>query len=127
MSGLSSVPSSSSPFHSRSCSAHCDTRSIFANSPLLSTRTAGLLASGCTVHRREEHDRGYDRGADLSLVTEGTARRLKQLYRDNRAAAYYRDTIAAGQQADPMFDLAVDIHDYVTNFARFSHECQCQR
>ena len=62
----------------------------------------------------------------LNLVAEETARRLKQLYRDNRAAAYYRDTVAATQQADAMFDLAVIIHDYIKDFARVSHECRCR-
>ena len=86
-----------------------------------------LTASNDTIDDfREGHDRAYDRGSDLRLVTEETARRMKQLYRDNRAAAYYRDTIAAAQQADAMFDLAVTVHDYVTNFAKLSHECRCQ-
>jgi hypothetical protein len=86
-----------------------------------------LTASNDTIDDfREGHDRAYDRGADLQLVTEETARRLKQLYRDNRAAAYYRDTVAAAQQADAMFDLAVALHDHVKNFARHSHECQCR-
>lgn len=86
-----------------------------------------LTASNDTIDDfREGHDRAYDRGADLQLVTEETARRLKQLYRDNRAAAYYRDTVAAAQQADAMFDLAVALHDHVKNFARRSHECQCR-
>ena len=86
-----------------------------------------LTASNDTVDDfREGHDRAYDRGADLRLVTEVTARRLKQLYRDNRAAAYYRDTVASAKQADAMFDLAVVIHDHVTDFARRSHECRCR-
>jgi len=85
-----------------------------------------LTASNDTVDDfRDGHDRAYDRGAELNLVTAETARRLKQLYRDNRAAAYYRDTVAAAQQAEAMFDLAVVIHDHVTDFARLSHECQC--
>jgi len=87
-----------------------------------------LTASNDTIDDfREGHNRAYDRGADLGLVTAETARCLTQLYRDNRAAAYYRDTVAAAQQADAMFDLAVAIHDYVKNFARLSHECQCRR
>jgi hypothetical protein len=86
-----------------------------------------LTASNDTVDDfREGHDRAYDRGADLNLVTEATAQRLKQLYRDNRAAAYYRDTVATAGQAEAMFDLAVTVHDHVTDFARLSHECRCR-
>ena len=80
-----------------------------------------LTASNDTIDDfREGHDHAYDRSADLQLVTEDTARRLKQLYRDNRAAAYYRSTVATEQQADAMFDLAVALHDYVAGFARLS-------
>lgn len=87
-----------------------------------------LTASNDTVDDfREGHDRAYDRAGSLNLITEKTARRLKHLYRDNRAAAYYRDTVAAAQQAEAMFDLAVVVHDYVKNFAKRSHECQCRR
>lgn len=87
-----------------------------------------LAASNDTVDDfRDGHDRAYDRGADLGLVTEDTARRLTQLYRDNRAAAYYRDTVAAAQQAEAMFDLAVVVHDSVKHFAHQSHDCRCRR
>jgi hypothetical protein len=87
-----------------------------------------LTASNDTIDDfREGHDRAYDRGAELNLVSDETARRLKQLYRDNRAAAYYRETVAAAQQADALFDLAVTIHGHVTDFARRSHECRCRR
>jgi hypothetical protein len=54
-----------------------------------------------------------------------TARRLKTLYRNDRAAAYYRTTVAAAQRATALFELAVAIHDYVQNFAQISHECCC--
>ena len=87
-----------------------------------------LTASNDTIDDvREGYDHAYDCGADLSHVTEGTARRLKRLYRDNRAAAYYRDTVAAAQQAEAMFDLAVVIHEHVTNFAQLAYECRCRR
>jgi hypothetical protein len=87
-----------------------------------------LTASNDTIDDfREGHDRAYDRGGDLGLIDEQTGRRLKHLYRDNRAAAYYRDTVAAAQQAEAMFDLAVVIHNHVKNFAQRSHECQCRR
>jgi hypothetical protein len=85
-----------------------------------------LTASNDTIDDfREGHDRAYDRAAELQLIAEETAKRLKQLYRDNRAAAYYRDTVAAAQQADALFDIAVTLHDYVSNFAQLSYECRC--
>lgn len=86
-----------------------------------------LTASSDTIDDfREGHGRAYDRATELHLITEEIARRLKQLYRDNRSAAYYRDTVAAAQEADAMFDIATTIHDYVADFARLSHECRCR-
>jgi hypothetical protein len=87
-----------------------------------------LTASNDTIDDfREGHGRAYDRAADLALITEETSRQLKQLYRDNRAAAYYRDTVAAARQAETLFDLAVAVHKHVTNFAGAAHECRCGR
>lgn len=55
-----------------------------------------LSASNDTIDDfREGHDRAYDRGAELGLVTEETARRLKQLYRDT---ALQRTTVMLSQQ-----------------------------
>lgn len=83
-----------------------------------------LTASNDTI---DDFREGHDRGAELGLITEATARRLKQLYRENRAAAYYRDTVAATQQADALFNLAVVSHEYTKDFAQYSHECRCRR
>lgn len=55
-----------------------------------------LTASNDTIDDfRDGHDRAYDRGAELGLVTKETARRLKHLYREDRAAASVR---VAGNQ-----------------------------
>ena len=87
-----------------------------------------LTASNDTIDDfREGHTRAYDRAADLNVITDSTARRLKQLYRNNRAAAYYRTTVAAAQQATALFELAVELHEYVHRFAQATHECHCER
>lgn len=87
-----------------------------------------LTASNDTIDDfREGHDRAYDRGGDLALIDEETARRLKQLYRDNRAAAYYREIVAAEQQAEALFNLAVVVHDYIKDFSQHPYECCCGR
>ena len=87
-----------------------------------------LTASNDTIDDfREGHTRAYDRASDLGLITASTARRLKELYRNNRAAAYYRATVAAAQQATALFELAVNLHEYVLNFAQSAYECHCER
>lgn len=74
---------------------------------------------------REGHDRAYDRAASLGVFSAETAKRLKGVFARNRSAAYYRNTIAAAEQAERLFELAVAIHDHVTRFSRLSHECRC--
>jgi len=87
-----------------------------------------LTASNDTIDNfREGHTRAYDRAVDLNVITDSTARRLKQLYRNNRAAAYYRTTVAAAQQATALFELAAELHEYVQHFAQAGHDCHCER
>lgn len=75
---------------------------------------------------REGHDRAYDRVTELNLLSATTARRLKDLYRENRSAAYYRNVVAAEQQATALFGLAEAIHSSVIGFAGDAHECLCR-
>jgi hypothetical protein len=87
-----------------------------------------LHASSDSVDEfREGHERAYDRAAALGVVSSETANRLKDVFAENRSAAYYRDTIATEQQAELLFELAVTIHDHATQFAQLSHECCCQK
>lgn len=84
-----------------------------------------LTASNDSVEEFQNHERAYDRAEALGLISGEVARRLKQLYRDNRSAAYYRDTVATAREADAMFELAVAVHDHVKHFAQLAHECRC--
>lgn len=84
-----------------------------------------LTASNDSVDEFHDHERAYDRANALGLISDDVARRLKQLYRDNRAAAYYRDTVSTSREADAMFELAVAVHDHVKHFAQLAHECRC--
>jgi hypothetical protein len=76
---------------------------------------------------REGHERAYDRAAALGVVSPETSNRLKDVFVENRSAAYYRDTIATERQAELLFELAVALHEYTTQFAQLSHECRCQK
>lgn len=90
------------------------------------TEYYALTASNDTIDDFQDHKRAYDRAAVLGVFSEGTARRLKSLYTENRSAAYYRDTVATEVQAETMFTLAVAVHDYVARFGQQSHECRCE-
>lgn len=87
-----------------------------------------LVASNDSVNDfREGHERAYDRAAELGILSSEISGRLKDIFSENRSASYYRDTISTSAQADSLFDLSVAIHDYVVQFAQFSHECRCQQ
>ncbi|TQQ79023.1 hypothetical protein [Halonotius roseus] len=68
----------------------------------------------------------FGRAGDLGLLSETTAKQLKQLHRDNRTLARTRDTGAAAQHATAMFDLAEAVHSHVVDTAALSHECTCE-
>lgn len=76
---------------------------------------------------RDGHEQAYDRAAALGVFSPETTDRLKDIFVENRSAAYYRDTIAVAQQAAGLFELAVTIHEYVQQFAGLAHECQCKQ
>lgn len=73
----------------------------------------------------QSHEEIYERGAQLNLYTEETRDRLLELWRNNRSATYYRNTVATEEQADAMFGLATEAHRHVRNFASHEHECIC--
>jgi hypothetical protein len=61
----------------------------------------------------------------VNLFSESFAARLIELWKQNRAEVYYRDTVASAEQADAMVQLAEAVHDFVCEFASLQHECVC--
>lgn len=84
-----------------------------------------LEASNDGVGDFQNHEAAYDRASELGVFAQRTCDALYQLYRDNRSASYYRDTVATREQADATFELAVTVHDHVTEFAQRRHDCRC--
>lgn len=74
---------------------------------------------------RFEHTAVYQHGAEANLFSETFAARLTQLWKQNRAEVYYRETVASAEQADTMLSLAEAVHEYVLDFASLRHECVC--
>lgn len=76
---------------------------------------------------RYEHTTVYQRGGDVNLFSEAFADRLTQLWKQNRAEVYYRETVASDEQADAMLALAEATHRYILDFTSVSHDCVCSR
>lgn len=74
---------------------------------------------------RYEHTAVYQQGAEVNLFSEAFADRLIQLWKQNRAEVYYRETVASAEQADAMLSLARAVHQYILNFASLRYECVC--
>ncbi len=73
----------------------------------------------------QNHRYAYDRVAELGLLSESLCDRLYMLYRENRSASYYRNTVATKEQSDKMFNLAVSIHDFIGDHLRSNQDCIC--
>lgn len=74
---------------------------------------------------RYEHTGVYQHAVSVNLLSEAFADRLTQLWKQNRAEVYYRDTVASAEQADAMLALAEDAHRYVLEYASLAYECVC--
>ncbi|THE63254.1 DNA-binding protein [Salinadaptatus halalkaliphilus] len=86
-----------------------------------------LVQSTDTVGDFQSHRYAYDRAAALGLFSQSLCDELYQMHSDNRSAAYYRDTVATAEQADALFHLAVEIHEYTVQHLQYSHECRCSQ
>ena len=85
-----------------------------------------LVESNDTIGDFQTHRYAFDRAAELGLFSRSLCDDLIELRRQNRSAAYYRNTVATDEQAEAMFGLAVEIHDFVTRHLRRSEECGCR-
>lgn len=74
---------------------------------------------------RYEHTAVYQQGEEVNLFSEAFADRLTQLWKQNRAEVYYRETIASAEQADAMLSLGEAVHQYILDYASLQHECVC--
>lgn len=84
-----------------------------------------LVQSTDTIGDFQSHRRAYDRAAELGLFSQFLCDALYQMYEENRSAAYYRDTVATEAQAETLFHLAVEVHEFTIRHLQCSHECRC--
>lgn len=84
-----------------------------------------LVQSTDTVGDFQSHRRAFDRAAELGLFSQSLCDGLYQMYEENRSAAYYRDTVATQAQAETLFHLAVEVHEFTIRHLQCAHECRC--
>jgi len=71
------------------------------------------------------HPGVYREAAAAGVFGESMATDLADLWRDHRAKTYYQDGLASAARAEAMYELATEIHRYVTGRSRKGHECIC--
>ncbi|ACM58655.1 hypothetical protein HALDL1_01190 (plasmid) [Halobacterium sp. DL1] len=71
------------------------------------------------------HPGVYREAAAAGVFGESMAADLADLWRDHRAKTYYQDGLASAGRADAMYELATELHAYVTGRSRQGHECIC--
>ena len=84
-----------------------------------------LVKTTDTVDDFQDHETVFERGAELTLYSADTMEQLIDLWRTNRSAAYYRDTVATVAQAEAMLTLAEELHRSIRDFAQATHQCVC--
>lgn len=73
------------------------------------------------------HPGVYREAAATGVFTESVAADLADLWRDHRAKTYYQDGLASAARADAMYELAIEIHEYIVGRSRQGHECICTK
>ncbi|GAB3689563.1 hypothetical protein GCM10028857_25050 [Salinarchaeum chitinilyticum] len=71
------------------------------------------------------HPGVYREAARLGILSDSIAADLADLWRDHRAKTYYRDGLATADRAETTFELAVEIHAFVTGRSARGHDCVC--
>lgn len=71
------------------------------------------------------HETVYERGFHAGLYDESFKRRLVGLWRNNRSKLYYREGVGTAGRAEAMLELALAVHEHVTQLAGRSHDCIC--
>jgi hypothetical protein len=84
-----------------------------------------LAEGGDNLDDFYDHTTCYDRATDLGLLSEATTRELRQLYDTNRTDSYYGGRRPTERQADTMWHLARNVHEYVTDQIREGGVCVC--
>ncbi|WP_416841285.1 hypothetical protein [Haloferax sp. DFSO52] len=72
------------------------------------------------------HPGVYTEAARRGILSEYVATNLQDLWRNHRAKTYYQDGLAARERASNLYELALEIHEYVVNQSSKRHECLCE-
>jgi hypothetical protein len=71
------------------------------------------------------HPGVYRGAAAVGIFSESAAADLADLWREHRAKTYYQDGLASAAWAYAMYELAVELHAYITGRSQRGHECLC--
>ncbi len=72
------------------------------------------------------HPGVYREAASVGIFSESVAEELADLWREHRAKTYYQDGLAAANRAEKMYELALEIHQFVVGRSSQGHECICE-
>jgi hypothetical protein len=73
------------------------------------------------------HPGVYREAAARGIFSESVADDLADLWREHRAKTYYQDGLASAVRATKMFELALEVHDFIVGRSSQRHECLCDR
>ena len=85
-----------------------------------------LAQSNDTIADFQTHRYAFDRAAELGVFSRSLCDDLIELHRQNRSAAYYRNTVATDDQAENMYQLSVEVHEFVLWHLQRTEECECR-
>jgi len=71
------------------------------------------------------HTAVYREATRVGVLSEESANRLADLWRNHRAKTYYQDGLATRGRARALHNLAAEIHRFIVGRSSQGHECVC--
>lgn len=86
-----------------------------------------LAVSSDSVREFHDHDRAYERAAELGVISTQLRDKYQALYGQYRTESYYGTRAATDVETAAMWDLAVETHTFLRDHPREHYDCLCDQ
>jgi hypothetical protein len=86
-----------------------------------------MAVSTDTAREFHDHDRAYDRAAELGVISVDLRDEYKALYGRYRTESYYGNRAASDVESEAMFELAAETHEFLRDHPPEHYDCLCEQ
>jgi len=85
-----------------------------------------MAVSTDTAQEFHDHDRAYDRAAELGVISTDLRDDYQALYGRYRTESYYGTRAASDIESEAMYELAVETHEFLRDHSPKYYDCLCE-